>query len=361
MSLPRRSRNRRAEWSSSRRQKFEEITKLGGNGQRRAEDREYQAKAFWIDVYEQQEVLTGIQERSDEQKEDAKKAKEELAAEEEAVASAGSNKVQLKAELEEAISGVRALEDGMEESNKAYSDAVKKKKTATKLEKECQAKISEWEDRKAQTLEELDEMRSKAMGNADEDRKILYEKRSKLEHDEKKIHSEITAIEEELQEAEQASRDQQKDCSAISERRCSEKGAQRHGGGPKQHSLERGSDEMAKFTMINQKSGKQLHTAYKAIEADAQLRGKLVGPIGALLSLKSEYKKFSSAVHVALSGLEGAFVNVSGDMKVMHRGMDLLRSGGAYEVINQPRAARCRVRSQYNDGNPHDRDPQHRS
>jgi chromosome segregation ATPase len=317
--------------------------------------RECQAKAFWIDVYEQQAVLTGIQERSDEQEEDAKKAKEELAAEEEAVASAGSNKVQLKAELEEAISGVRALEDGMEESNKAYSDAVKKKKTATKLEKECQAKISEWEDRKAQTLEELDEMRSKAMGNADEDRKILYEKRSKLEHDEKKIHSEITAIEEELQEAEQASRDQQKDLQrylrAHDVLRKELKGMEADLSSIRSSGA---SDEMAKFTMINQKSGKQLHTAFKAIQADAQLRGKLVGPIGALLSLKSEYKKFSSAVHVALSGLEGAFVNVSGDMKVMHRGMDLLRSKGVRaEIINQPRASRYRVPTpQYNDGNP---------
>lgn len=313
------------------------------------------AKAFWIDVYEKQEILTEMQGRSDSLEEAAKSAKEELTAEEEAVASAGNNKAQLKADLEEAISGVQTLEENMEDNVKAYQEVQKQKKNASKLEKELQSKVNDYEERKATALEELEEMMSRVKGNADGEKKELYEKIAKIEKEIEKITGEMGHLEEDHQEAVQALRDQQKGLNHFNKARDGLKRDLQILESDLRDAKSGGAaDEVLKFTQINPRNGKQLYSAYKAIQADGQLRGKLVGPIGTLLSLKPEYKNYSGAVHIAMNGLEGAFINVSGDAKVMYRGLDVLRSKGVRaEIINQPRSRRYNAPTPaYSDGNP---------
>ena len=74
------------------------------------------------------------------------------------------------------------------------------------------------------------------------------------------------------------------------------------------------------------------------------LKGVIIGPVGTLLTLRPEHKRYKDAVHHTLQNVEAAFINTSNDKRVMDRAIDIMRRNGCRgEVINQPKSKSYRL------------------
>jgi chromosome segregation ATPase len=299
------------------------------------------AKAFWVDVVDLQDQLSGLKEGEANFKEAAEKAQEALTREEENAAQGGGlSKDELKEQLNTLNTEGTALDNLVDEKRAAYTSINKKVKELKSAKKTIQRKMDDYETLKAETLQSIEEKKNNAKGSGDEEKAALYDEQKQKQLQVKQVEKEIARVEEEMEVLDDNK--QQADREANQFRREESNLVKDLKGLQSELSECSGGGASSLTNRIKGIGGPSLAKA--AYEIEKQLKGKLVGPIGPLLSLKEEYKKYSKPVHVALNAVDSAFINVSGDIAVMRKGEDILRQCGARaEIINQPRSRRYSV------------------
>ncbi len=320
-----------------------DMKRLKGLGEIENSIRLCAAKAYWIDVKEAREVMDSINEKLAGIRDAAEKTAKALA---EAEANVGKETTvdELEAEVRE-ISRQKEEFDGEMDAKRELEQSARQQvnKLSTAL-RNIKSKIREYDDQHAVCLENIEKIKSKAKGSAEAARKVLYDREDGYKKNKTRILEGLSRVEKEVESLEADRQRQDGEMKAHRrvanelKRQCEDierqlKDAKGGSGGGVEGRIG------AIVGQMGPKAKDAYVRAYRAIQQDSQLKGVIIGPVGTLLTLRPEHKRYKDAVHHTLMPVRAAFINTSNDKRVMDRAVDIMRKNGCRgEIINQPKS-----------------------